>query len=326
MSIICKVTRGALTESFHVVFAVAVDETGQTVYSTGDPNYLTCIRSALKPFQAAAAVKTGAVDEANFSDKEIALMCASHTGEEIHVNTAQSMLGKIGLTLDDFECGIHPPSDTASHHKLIKDGKKANASHNNCSGKHAGMLALAKYLGHGIKGYIQKNHPVQQTIFKLIESLTGLQNIPTEIDGCSAPTPFMTLENIAKLFQNLAAETTPELSRVYQAMCTNPILVSGTNCFDTLFIDALAGRGITKIGGESIRGIALKKSDGGSIGLAIKVLDGNFRALSVATMKLLEHLNLLTDLEFKKLDKFSSKILKNHKELEIGRIEAIIEN
>ena len=125
MPIICKVTRGALTESFHVVFAVAVDETGQTVYSTGDPNYLTCIRSALKPFQAAAAVKTGAVDEANFSDKEIALMCASHTGEEIHVNTAQSMLGKIGLTLDDFECGIHPPSDTASHHKLIKDGKKA---------------------------------------------------------------------------------------------------------------------------------------------------------------------------------------------------------
>ena len=95
----------------------------------------------------------------------------------------------------------YPPKHRQYAPSIIKDGKKANASHNNCSGKHAGMLALAKYLGYGIKGYIQKNHPVQQTIFKLIESLTGLQNIPTEIDGCSAPTPFMTLENIAKLFQ-----------------------------------------------------------------------------------------------------------------------------
>ncbi len=325
MPILCRVTRGDLTESIHVVFAVAVDETGQIFYATGDPYYLTCIRSALKPFQAAAAVKVGAVDAAGFSDDEIALMCASHTGEDIHVETAQSMTEKLGLTIDDFECGAHLPSDKTTRHGMIKNGKEAEPLHNNCSGKHAGMLALAKHLGQGTKGYIQKGHPVQNTIFELLESLTGLENIPTETDGCSAPTPFMTLETIAKLFQKLAAEETRELSRVYQAMCANPTLVSGPARFDTLFIEALAGRGITKIGGESIRGIALKNSNGGSIGIALKVLDGNFRALSPATIKLLEHLELLTNAEVKKLNKFRTTKLKNHNQLKIGRIEAIIE-
>jgi L-asparaginase II len=108
-------------------------------------------------------------------------------------------------------------------------------------------------------------------------------------------------------------------------MCANPILVGGTNRFDSLFIEALAGRGITKIGGESVRGISIKKPSGGSVGIALKVLDGNFRAMSIATMKLLEHLELLNPVELEKLDKFRMEILRNHNQLEIGRIEAIVE-
>ena len=208
---------------------------------------------------------------------------------------------------------------------MIKDGKNAEPFHNNCSGKHVGMLALAKHLGQGIKGYIQKEHPVQKEIFNLVNELTGAENIPTETDGCSAPTPFMSLETIARLFQKLAAGETPELSRVFDAMCSHPHLVGGTNHFDSLFIEALAGRGITKVGGESVRGVALKKPNGGSIGIALKILDGNFRALPLATMKLLEHLELLTDAELQKLYKFRTKILKNHNQLKIGRIEAIVE-
>ncbi|MAI86364.1 MAG: L-asparaginase, partial [Candidatus Marinimicrobia bacterium] len=152
MAISCRVTRGDLTESIHVAFAVAVDENGQIFFSSGDPNYLTCIRSSLKPFQAAASIKTGAVDSVNFSNEEIALMCASHQGEQVHTNTAISMLKKMDLNIEDYECGAHAPSDKKTRYSLVKASKFASSIHNNCSGKHAGMLALAKYLGKGIKG------------------------------------------------------------------------------------------------------------------------------------------------------------------------------
>lgn len=325
MPILCRVTRGELTESIHVAFAVAVDETRQPFYSTGDPQYLTCIRSSLKPFQAAASVKAGAVDAAEFNDEELALMCASHKGEMIHVKTAQSMLTKLGLTVDDYECGSHFPSDTLTRHRMIKEDKEAQPLHNNCSGKHAGMLALAKHLGQGTANYIKKDHPVQRTILEYVQDVSGLEMIPTEIDGCSAPTPFMTLETIAGMFQTLAAGNEPELKRVFKAMCSCPDLVGGSNHFDTNFIKALTGRGVTKVGGESVRGIALKTKDKGPVGIAIKILDGNFRALPVATMKLLEHLELLTEEELQNLDKFRTKILKNHNQIEIGRIEAHVE-
>ena len=325
MPILCRVTRGELTESIHVAFAVAIDETRQPFYSTGDPQYLTCIRSSLKPFQAAASVKAGAVDAAEFNDDELALMCASHKGEMIHVKTAQSMLTKLGLTVDDYECGSHFPSDTLTRHRMIREDKEAQPLHNNCSGKHAGMLALAKHLGQGTANYIKKDHPVQRTILEYVQDVSGLETIPTEIDGCSAPTPFMTLETIAGMFQTLAAGNEPELKRVFKAMCSCPDLVGGSNHFDTNFIKALTGRGVTKVGGESVRGIALKTKDKGPVGIAIKILDGNFRALPVATMKLLEHLELLTEEELQNLDKFRTKILKNHNQIEIGRIEAHVE-
>ena len=325
MPILCRVTRGDLTESIHVAFAVAVDEKDEILFSTGDPYHLTCIRSSLKPFQAAAAIKAGAMDAAGFTEKEIALACASHKGEDMHVDTARSMLEKLGLTVDDYECGAHFPSDKITRRQMIKDGKEPEAIHNNCSGKHAGMLALAKHLGEGTTGYIKKNHPVQKVIFQLIEEYTGLRNIPTELDGCSVPTPFMSLETIARLFQKLGSGKCPELNCVFDAMCAHPELVGGTNHFDSLFIKALEGRGITKVGGESVRGVTIRKENGGCIGLAIKVLDGNFRALPIATMKLLENLELLMDGELRKLDKFRVRILRNHNQFEIGRIEAIIE-
>ena len=179
MPILCRVTRGELTESIHVAFAVAIDETRQPFYSTGDPQYLTCIRSSLKPFQAAASVKAGAVDAAEFNDEELALMCASHKGEKIHVKTAQSMLTKLGLTVDDYECGSHFPSDTLTRHRMIKEDKEAQPLHNNCSGKHAGMLALAKHLGQGTANYIKKDHPVQRTILEYVQDVSGLEMIPT---------------------------------------------------------------------------------------------------------------------------------------------------
>jgi len=324
MSILCRVTRGELTESIHVVFAVVVNESGQ-IFSSGDPYHFTCVRSTLKPFQAAAAVKSGAVDAANFSEEELAIMCASHYGEQYHIDTVEKMIHKLGLSPDDFECGAHYPSDRESRHQIIKNNQAPNPFHNNCSGKHAGMLAFAQYLGSDIKGYVQKDHPVQKKIKQLVQEISGLEEIPTEIDGCSAPTPFMTLESLAIMFQKLGSGEYEELNRVFNAMSKHPMMIGGTNNFDTEFIQALHGRGITKIGGESIRGITLKTKNRESIGIALKVLDGNFRALPVATITLLDHLKLLSDSEAKILNKFKTKIIRNHNQLEIGRIEATVE-
>jgi len=325
MAISCRVTRGDLTESIHVVFAVAVDENGQIFFSSGDPNYLTCIRSSLKPFQAAASIKAGAVDSVRFSDDEIALMCASHQGEQVHTNTAISMLKKLDLKIEDYECGYHAPSDKKTRYSLVIANKPTSSLYNNCSGKHAGMLALAKYLGKGIKGYINKEHPVQKVISDYVCEISESENIHYEIDGCSAPVPFFNLETIAKMFQKLALREKIELNRVFNAMASHPLLVGGTNNFDSAFIQALGGRGITKVGGESVRGISIRTKKHGPIGIAMKVLDGNFRVLPIATMKLLDHLQLLEEEEQKQLSHYTTKILKNHNNLDVGKIEAYID-
>ena len=325
MPILCRVTRGELTESIHVGFAAAVDESGEVFYSTGDAQHLTCIRSALKPFQAAAAIKNGAIDSAGYNNKELALMCASHNGEKNHLDTAQSMLKKIGLLTEHLKCGSHMPLGSAVRKEMIIKGLEPSVLHNNCSGKHVGMLAFAKYLNKELGTYTQKDHPVQNKIMTYVRDLLGSNNIPLEIDGCSAPTPFLTIEMIAVLFQKLGSGKKEELERVFTAMADNPYLIGGEKNFDTQFIKALKGSGVTKVGGESVRGITIKTKNRGCIGLAIKILDGNFRVLPLATIKLLEHLKLLDEDQIEALSKFKNKKIMNHNGDEVGRIEAHLE-
>jgi L-asparaginase len=326
MPILCRVTRGDLTESIHVLFATVVDDSGHIVFSTGDPNYLTCIRSSLKPFQAAVSIKAGAVDAAGFNEKEIALMCASHLGEDEHIETAQSMLDKLGYTVDDYECGVHLPADISSRHTLIRSKIDANPLHNNCSGKHAGMLALAKYLVNNPKNYIQSEHEVQKTIYKALQEYSGIKDIPMETDGCSVPTAFFTMETIAKLYQKLSSGEQPELIRVFNAMNSYPYNVAGKDHFDTKFITALGGDAVTKGGGESIQGIALKNRNGKNLGVSLKVLDGSPRAMPIAVITLLEHLDLLTKKELSNLDGFRKRDRKNCRNKKIGQIEVYIES
>ena len=325
MSINCKVTRGKYIESIHTVYAVAVDHRGEIIFSSGDPDYYTCFRSAFKPFQAAAAIKLGATKEAGFSKKHIALMCASHRGEPVHVETAKEMIACLGLNINDLECGTHYPSDQSSQKELFQKKMPAHALHNNCSGKHVGMLALAKHLVGNTAGYIKKNHPVQKNIFSLLKDYTKLDKISTSIDGCSAPTPFLTLTEIASLYQIFGSTRFEELNIAYDSMVQFPFLISGTGGFDTDFIKALNGKAVTKIGGEAIRGVSVRVPNKGCVGVALKVLDGNFRALSPATIKVLDHLGLLSESEKLSLKNHSEISLKNHNNFIIGRINASID-
>ena len=151
------------------------------------------------------------------------------------------------------------------------------------------------------------------------------ENIPLEKDGCSAPTPFMTLESIAKLYQMLAKAERKELKVIFDLMSKYPNYIGGTDSFDSLFNRIMKGKAVTKIGAESVRGISVKKEDGESIGIALKILDGNTRALSGVTVTLLEHLGLLKNQELEKLSIFKNKIIKNHNGFDVGRIEVVIE-
>ncbi|MDP6338744.1 MAG: asparaginase [Candidatus Marinimicrobia bacterium] len=325
MPILSKVMRGDFIESIHVAYGATVDAEGEIVFSTGDPHYLTGVRSSLKPFQAAATVKSGAVDAADFSEDELALMCASHNGEAIHVKTVQSMLDKLEYTTDQLKCGRHAPYDRESHESLIKNDGEMSPLHNNCSGKHAGMLALSKFLAVDPKDYIHKKHPVQRAIFAQVKEYTGLDQLSTAIDGCSAPTPFLTLALTAKLFQQLASGSYPELDKLYRAMTAYPYLVAGKGRFDTDFISAMSGRAVCKVGGEAIRGFGIRNSDGTILGCAVKVLDGNMRALHPASMAFLNEMDLLTHEENKALQQYREPILKNHRKIQVGKISTGID-
>ena len=320
MGIMCKVMRGDFIESMHVAYAVVVDGKGQIVKNWGDPYYLTCVRSALKPFQASAAVAAGATSAAGFTSAELALMCASHNGEDIHVQTAKEMLEKLGYDMSYYECGSHAPYDRKSKVELIKNSQEPTPLHNNCSGKHAGMLCLTKYLKADPAGYTNVEHPVQQAIMKQIMKFSELEDFPLAVDGCSAPVPFMTLYNIALMYQKLASVDHEDLSPLYDAMVSNPMLVAGTDRFDTDFIEAMKGHAVTKVGGEAIRGIGFRKDDGSVLGIAIKMLDGNQRCVPSVALAVLENLKLLTSTVLEKLKKYSNITLKNHRLLEVGSI------
>ena len=321
MPILCKIHRGDFIESIHVAYAVAVNEAGEIVYSSGDADYITCVRSTLKPFQASAAVKEGATKTVGFNSEECTLMCASHNGEDIHVKTAESMLKKIGYDTSHYECGTHFPYDKESKIKLIQNDENPSALHNNCSGKHAGMLCLAKHLQVDPKGYTDLNHPVQKHIMEQVKRFSELDEFPLVIDGCSAPVPFLPLFNIALMYQKFAGGNYDELNTLFDAITSNPYLIAGQDRFDTDFIKAMAGNAVTKVGGEGVRGVGIRTAKGETYGVALKVLDGNQRCNPIATLAVLEDMELLTDIELDKLSPYKNIVLQNHRKIETGSIK-----
>mgnify|MGYP002525068019 CR=1 FL=1 len=186
------------------------------------------------------------------------------------------------------------------------------------------MLALAKQLGVETANYTSYNHPVQRVIFKQLKKLTGKYKLPHGIDGCSAPTPFLSLTEIAKLFQTLGLEKFPELNVVYKSMSAHPYLVAGQNRFDTDFNRAMKGRGITEVGGEAIRGMVIKTNKDGVGGIAQKRMDGAQRANEIAIMTILNHLGILKSEEKNSLIKYEKKKLFNHRKIHIGDIEGVL--
>lgn len=334
-----EVHRGSITESRHRGHIVAVDGDGQIVAHLGRPETLTYLRSSAKPFQCIPLISSGAADRFGFNDQEIALACASHNGEPIHTETAAGMLRKIGLDESALKCGIHEPFSSEVVRRLRESGEQPNVLQNNCSGKHAGMLALALHLGAPIETYDQPDNPVQLMIGRVIEQFSDvpLEDIAVGIDGCGAPVFGVTVLAMARMYAHLVfppadldEETREACRRIVSAMNTYPEMIGGglTERLDTEIMRAARGRLVSKVGAEGVytAGVLPCKEWPRGLGLAFKIEDGeDRRARPTVVIESLRQLGVLTDEAYEALKPYASFTIRNHRGDEVGEIRAEFE-
>ena len=320
-----EVTRGDMVESLHQVDAAVVDWQGKLVKGWGDVDKIVYARSSLKPLQAIPLVESGAAAHYALEDKEIALACASHEGEDIHVETVASWLRKIDCQENDLCCGIHAPYYPAAAEKLIRENRKPSPMHNNCSGKHTGFLSTARFYLEPLKGYVDYNHPVQQRIVQVLEDMTGvsLKQAPKGIDGCGIPVIGIPLFETAYAMARMAnpAGLPPArqqaIKRIVQAIKKNPLMIGGHGRFCSILTEQLQERGFAKVGAEGVY-IAVLPQKG--LGIALKAADGAIRAAEMALVKILLDLQILNEKDIEPLEKFIHPVIKNRAGLKVGEI------
>ena len=326
-----EVTRGSMVESRHRAAVAVVDAAGTVVRAWGDIARPVYGRSAIKPFQALPLIESGAADRFGVSVPEIALACASHSGEPRHVAAVAAWLARIGLTPDDLECGSHLPIADGAMREFICSGAPLTALYNNCSGKHTGFLATAVHLGEPPRGYIRYEHPVQQRILGVLEQICGLDlgGSPRGVDGCGIPVIGIPLGNIALGMARLAdpGDLPPSRAaaarRITAAMAAEPFMVAGTGRFCTVVMQALGGKAVIKTGAEGVYCAALPDQ---GLGVALKVDDGAGRAAEVAMGAILVHLGVLDEDVRRQLADTLTPPVPNRAGLETGRIRPAAES
>lgn len=293
---IVEITRGPMVESRHEVDIVVADAGGGLVSVFGEAERPVFPRSSVKAFQALAVIESGAADRFGFEERHVALCCASHHGEDIHVTGATEILAKAGLTPQCLECGAQLPHLKEDEYRLVRAGEEPGAIHNNCSGKHSGFLAFAVHEAMPTQGYVEYAHPVQRAIAGIMEEVTGARHGTDNwgIDGCSIPTYAIPLDALAKAFARFSvgeggsAMRGKAMLRIRDACFAHPEMVGGTGDGSTIIMQALKGRAFAKSGAEGGFIAALPEQ---GLGIALKVRDGGAgRAAEIAVAGLLESL------------------------------------
>jgi len=329
--------RGPLVESIHYGSAAVVDPEGTLLASAGEPSHVSYYRSASKPIQTVPVVESGAADRYGLTPAEIAVICGSHGGEDIHVAAVDSILHKIGMGADLLACGAHPPYDKRAAAELAAAGGTPEPIHNNCSGKHAGMLTLCAFYGWDPHGYQLPEHPVQQLVLATVADFCGLQ--PEEVfkgtDGCSVVTFGVSTYHMALSFARLvqppvhwSAARREACGRVVQAMIAHPEMVAARqDRLDTDLMRVYDGRLIAKAGAEGVYCMAvLPGADGPVRGLALKLLDGDEggRARNPAVMGLLEQDGLLDQMRREQLGQYIERPIINRAGLTVGVVRSVL--
>lgn len=330
-----EVWRGPIVESRHLGHLIAVDGNGKTVASLGSPDTITYLRSSGKPFQALPLITSGAAERFGFSDQEVALACGSHNGAQMHVDVVESMLRKIDLDATALQCGIHEPYSVDVARRLIETQTPPTVLQNNCSGKHAGMLAVAKHLEAPIETYLDPSHPVQQIIAKTVSDFAdvSLDDIAIGIDGCAAPVFGVSVGAMALMYARLVAPPmdVPEslraaCKRIVNAMIDFPEMIGGTrDRLDTELIRLGGGRLISKIGAEGVYTIGVLPSSNwpNGLGLALKIEDGDDRrARPPAVIDALRQLGVLSESDLGALWAYSPAVITNRRGDRVGEARA----
>ena len=316
------VTRGAIVESHHRVHAAVVDATGRMIAAARAPETVAYWRSCAKPFQVMPLLESGGFDRIGWGDDQLALSCASHGGEPEHVAIAEGMLESIGMEQGDLACGPHEPLSQRGQKILRETGTRPTRLHNNCSGKHAAMLAHAHASAWPAFGYERQDHPVQRDCLREVARWSGLEAacIGQAVDGCGVVVFALPLEGMARAYARLAdgARRSREIpSRIVHAMQTRPFLVGGSDRFDSALIEATEGRCIAKIGAEGVHSVAIVDE---GIGIAVKVEDGNQRAQFPAVIGVLQHMGALPKDLPPRLAEFLQRNLRNTRGEVVGEV------
>ena len=274
-----RLERDGIPESRHRVHAVVCDQRGRVLMRAGDPQQLSFVRSALKPFQATVFVSSGAADRCGCGDRGLAIACASHAGTPAHAREAFKLLWGAELEVEQLQC----PVPSGGHSPL----------EHNCSGKHAAFLASCRQMHWPLETYLQPHHPLQQEVLKRVAELLAVPAAELVVarDDCGAPTLQLQLAQMALLYAHLGAGALPDLERLSRAMLAHPDLVAGEGRFDTELMRLGHGQVISKGGAE---GIQCLSRVGEGLGMAIKVEDGSARAKHAVALHLLEQLDWIT--------------------------------
>lgn len=316
-----RVVRGGTTESVHRFHAVAVRR-GRIIARVGDPDRRTFYRSASKPFQALPLVEDGVLERFGFGWRELALACGSHSAEPGHVEVARGMLDRMGLGEEDLECGGHWPLKEDAALRFLEEGRAPGRLDSNCSGKHAGMLALARFYGWDVRGYVGEDHPVQRRMLRETLRWTGLSagEVATGVDGCGVVCFAVPLRVMALSFARFAtaARAGEGAREVFGAMTSHPFLVAGTGRLCTDLMRAMPGI-MAKVGAEGVYGVAIPEEE---LGVAVKVEDGGWRAVEPALVRFMECLGLLDSRAAPVVERFGTPALRNTRGDVVGQLEA----
>ncbi len=323
--VLVEVLRGEVVESAHRGAACVIDADGKTVWEVGDTSQPVFPRSAVKAIQALPFVESGAADAFGFGGRELALACASHSGEPEHVELAASMLARAGLDKEALECGAHWPSSHDATIELARSGNWPNALHNNCSGKHAGFLCTCVHLGIAPSGYVKAGHESQKLVREAMESVTGAAHDVDRcgIDGCSIPTYAVPLRSFAHGFAKmvtgtgLAPQRAAAAKRLLSACMAEPFLVAGTGRADVALMQAASGRIFAKTGAEGVYCAAIPEL---GLGLALKCDDGAGRASEVMVATVLSRLFRADEALAAKLDELAHPAVESRIGAKVGSI------
>jgi L-asparaginase II len=330
-----EVRRGAITESRHRGHIAAVNGEGNVVSHFGVPETVTYLRSSAKPLQAIPVLASGAAERFGFTDQEVALACGSHSGEPIHTEIVAEMLRRIGLGPEALKCGTHEPFSLEVARKLRETGEPPNVLQNNCSGKHAAMLALAKHLGAPIETYDRPENPVQLAVGHMISEFSGVpqEDLAVGVDGCGVPVFGITVKAMALAYVRLVSPPVTldkpirdACARIVKAMTKFPELIGGTSDrLDTEIMRAAPNRIISKVGAEGVytAGVLPCKEWPDGLGLALKIEDGDdHRARPTVVIESLRQLGVLKDDSLEAVSRYAFFPLRNRRGDVVGEVRA----